>query len=376
MLGPALCRYLSDNAIHAPTAIQEAAIPQVISGADVFMVSPTGTGKTLAYLLPLLNDIDLAGGRLQAAVLAPTHELAAQIYRQAADICAYLGRDDGAALIIGGASLERQLERVRKRPVIAVATPGRLLELAELKKLTMHFVRTVVVDEADRMLDEKNRDLTLDVIKRTLKDRRLVFCGATADEKTLGRARLASPALSVVSACAGRARRVPDAIAHWVFVCRYKEKVETLIKLVRAADVKKGVVFLNGQDGLELLCRRLNFHGIAADYLHGGSLKNSRRLSLEALSSGRIALLLSSDLAARGIDIKDINCIINLDVPENADAYLHRAGRTGRMGRAGLSVIIATPGELNQVRRISGALGIDIARKTLKFGRVCDYQGE
>jgi len=372
MLKPALCDYLLSAGIRTPTAVQAMAMPPAAAGADVFMTSPTGTGKTLAYLLPIFDAADFESGRLQAVVLAPTHELAAQIYRQAADICGFLGYEDGAALIIGGANIERQLEKLKKRPVIAVGTPGRVIELADMKKLTMHFVRTVVVDEADKLLDEKNLGMTLAVVKKTLKDRQLVFCSATADEKVFGKARLAAPELRVVSAYADKTARVPEGIEHWLFVCRYKEKAEVLMGLVRAAKIEKGIVFLNGQNALETLCKRLNYHGIASDYLHGGDLKNNRRLALQALDSGRITLLLSSDLAARGIDIGDIYCIINLDIPENADAYLHRAGRAGRMGRAGLCATIATPGETEALNKISAALNIRIARKVLKFGRVCD----
>lgn len=357
--------------ITIPTDIQSLCIPPILERKDIVASSKTGSGKTLAYLLPLMTMIDESERRVQALILAPTHELCVQIHKQ---IELLIKNSDlknmRGAVLIGGANINRQIEHLKEKPQIVVGTTGRILELIRLKKLTTHFVKTIVLDEADRMLDAKNKEAVQAVVKTTLKDRQILLFSATIDNETKQKAEelLKNPSFIV----ANKSFDLPKNIEHIYIECEKRDKIEVLKKLFYAENIKRGIVFLNNNEDIENLAKRLNFHNIKAAPLFGETRKNDRRNILTDFKEGRVNLLIASDIVARGLDIKNLSHIINIHVPEDTDLYLHRAGRCGRSGEPALVVSIAESNEVRYLKRFSSFFKINIAKKVLSFGAVSD----
>jgi superfamily II DNA/RNA helicase len=396
LVSPELTRCLSDAGIITPTAVQAEAIPYLTQGRDIIASSPTGTGKTLAYLLPIFARLNPAVKQPQALVLTPTRELAAQVHREAQRLGHALGETAGAALLIGGASLERQLERLKTKPRVIVGSAGRILELIEMKKLTLHYVKTIVLDEGDRLLDAQNISSVVRVINCTLRDRQLAFFSATVGGEALRKAKelmkepvsllLSQRQPHTVGPRTDDARsddvrsddirsddvrsELPENIEHIYFVCEKRDKLETLRKIVHAEKITRGLVFINDENALDILVKRLNYHGIPAVGLSGKTLKNDRRLALDALRQGRAVLLAASDLASRGLDIPGITHVFCLDCPDDPEIYLHRAGRCGRMGARGVAVSILTERETPQLLRAARKLGVSVGRGKVSRGKI------
>ena len=379
---------LSNIDINKPSAIQEGVFCHVLAGQDLIAVSPTGTGKTLAYLLPVFSMLKSDISKPQAVILAPTHELAAQIKRET-DIMAN-GTDIKSSLIIGGANLQRQLTALKEKPQVIIGAAGRINELYSMKKLTLHFVRTIVVDEADRMLNEKNIKQTKAVINATLKDRQLLFFSASMDNTTTETAQNLSKNAVVVniSKMSGKGT-LPDNIEHIYFECDKRDRVETLRKIIHALGIltspakpcescarfsqgnkKKAIIFSGNQNEAENISSRLNYHEIKTVSLCGQNLKEERRLALDSFRKGNVNVLSATDLAARGLDIKGEIYVFCIGVSSDSYVYLHRAGRTGRMNKKGTAITIVAPDEVYRLKRIEKSLGIKISKREISNGKI------
>ena len=359
---------LEKEGISRPLPIQERAIPPLLGGTDAYLSAPTGTGKTLAYLLPILGKIDPETPRVQAMVLAPTHELAAQIHRQAQRLAQLSGRPVRSQLLIGGANIRRQVEGLRKKkPHLVVGSAGRILELVRMKKLKLPGVGTVVVDEADRMLAEKPLRLLRELARAVPAGAQRVFVSATENADALAAARGFAPELVRISAGANQVN--PD-IRHLCFEVADRSKADLLRRLVHALEPRRALVFVHRNKDAELVAAKMEHYGIPVADLHGARGKLERQRALERFRSGKVRLLIVSDLAARGLDIGGVTHVFNHDVPSVARDYLHRAGRTGRAGAAGCAVSLASQRELRLVKRHASELGIEIRRATLREGCV------
>ncbi len=371
LIGQELSKKLESINVTEPTDIQKAVIPAALLGRDVIGISKTGTGKTFAYLLPIVKKLDMESKHPQAVIIAPTHELAAQIKKQAD----FLLEDTGAkaALIIGGSSINRQLEALKEKPRLIVGAVGRILELIKLKKLTMHFVKTIVIDEADRMLDDKNCESLITLIKTTQKDRRLMFFSASFQGDSLKKAAALCRDVEVLNVTTCQKTVLPENILHMYFLCDKRDKLLTVRKAVSAMGVKKALLFTDDKTDIDNITNRLNYHGIKAMALYGGALKEKRRLALEAFRQGRITLLVVSDLASRGLDVDGVTHVFSLNVPLNNEIYLHRAGRCGRMGQEGTAVLIAADNELSDIKRLEKAFNIRIIHKDIRYGGIVNY---
>jgi len=342
--------------ISLPTDVQAEVVPAALEGRDIVGQSPTGTGKTLAYLLPLFQKIDPASRETQALVLAPTHELAVQINRQAEILAANSGVPVLSALIIGQANITRQIEALRGKPHIIVGSSGRILELIQKKKISAHTVKTIVIDEADRLLDDSNFADVAAVIKTTLKERQMMLFSATIAPQTLAKAKpwLRNPLLVNVSA----KTPVPKDITHAFFICELREKFEAMRKLAGHMEVDQALVFVNQTESIEITVEKLKFHGCDAGGLYGSLKQVERKNTMDAFRSGKLQFLVASDLAARGLDIPGVDCVFNLEMPEDPDKYLHRAGRTGRAGESGSVISLVAKHEMPVLRKLERALNI------------------
>jgi superfamily II DNA/RNA helicase len=370
-LVPALSDALREAGFVAPTQVQVRAIPAILEGRDGVLVSPTGTGKTLAYLLPILQKLDGNRRETQAVVLAPTQELAMQIVREAERYGAGLGIKTVG--LIGGASLPRQLDRMKAKPALVVGTPGRIREVAALRKLSLPAVRFVVVDETDRVFSLGGRSDVEQLIRQCSRDRQTIFVSATrtdamreAERKWLKQPWVSQQAGQGPEAAGG----LPDTIRHWYFTVDKRDKVDLVRRLVRHLHVKPILLFLNDIDKIGEVTAKLKYEGIPVEALYGDISGRERGEALRRFRAGRTHVLVATDVAARGLDVPGLPLVIQFEPALDADHYVHRAGRTGRMGREGVSVTFVAPQERFIVDKLARQLGIVMEPKTLYQGRV------
>lgn len=362
-----LIAVLRDRKMEKPTPVQEEAIPLILDGRDALVESPTGTGKTFAYLLPLLTKMELDKKELQTIVLAPTHELVMQISREAESLLA--SSDAPVVPIIGGVDVKRQVERLKKKPVLIVATPGKLLELIDQRKLKVHSVKTVVVDEADRMLDAGFRKPVQEVMKRTLRDTQKLFFSATLPGEVVQATEMFTQDAAIIRS---QAPEGAAGVAHMYLISDPRKKVDNLRRLLRLVNVRSSIVFVNSIEKVDEIVSKLNYHHLECRFLHRDATKEERARTLQLFRDGAFPVLITTDVSARGIDIPGVECIVHFDPASDTDTYIHRSGRTGRMGRPGLVFSIIASQELFIIRKFAKQTGLSISEKFMSHGALED----
>lgn len=358
-----LLERLREQNMETPTPVQAEAIPVIWEGKDALVESPTGTGKTYAYLLPILSKADIDKKDVQAIVLAPTHELVMQIARVAEGLLP--GQDTAVLPLIGGVDVKRQIEKLKKKPMLIVATPGRLLELIDQRKVKLHEVKTVVVDEADRMLDAGFGKPVFDVMKRTLRDTQRLFFSATIPEAIIDQASAVTKDEIVIRAAAPEGAQ---GVAHMYLLTDPRKKVDTLRRLLRLVNVRSSIVFVNQIDKVDEIVSKLNYHHLPCRLLHREATKEERARTIQQFRDGVFPVLITTDVSARGIDIPGVECVVHYDPAPDADTYVHRSGRTGRMGRAGLVFSVITSQELFIIRKFAKQTDLAITEKIMAHG--------
>ena len=352
---PALESALAADGITEPTAIQVEAIPTLLAGKNAYLSAETGTGKTLAYLLPLFAQIDPGQRALQVIIVVPTHELAMQIFAVGRDLAQQAGLPIRVQALIGGVSTKRQLEKLKSKPHIIVGTPGRISELIEIRKVKPHTVKSIIVDEVDRLLVGESLTEIRGIIKATLRERRLVFVSATQRAETSQEAAALAPGLVQIRAGADQ---VNAAIEHFYIECEERDKPEVLRKLLRALRPERAIVFVHRTANAEVLAAKLAHHQIAVVDLHGAHDNAWRKKAIDDFRQADAKVLIASDIAARGLDIRGVSHVFNFDIPTQSKDYLHRVGRTSRAGSAGCAVSLMTAQELRLVKRYRSELDI------------------
>lgn len=352
-----LIEALAKQQISDPSPIQVAAIPPLIAGKSAYLRAETGTGKTLAYLLPLFVGIDPAQAATQLVIVAPTHELAIQIHRQSCELALNARRAIRSVLLIGGTATDRQIDKLKAKPHVVVGSPGRIVELIERGKLKMAHIRAVVVDEADRLLNDESLDWIQRIVAAAPPARQLIFASATIEQQTRQVLGALTPDLVMLRAGAAA---VNENIEHLYLVCEEREKPEVLRKLLHAFDVPRSIVFVHRNDLAEEVACKLTHHKLAVADMNSELSKMARKQAMDGIRSGTIRIMIASDLAARGLNIPDVTHVFNLDVPTMSKAYLHRVGRTARAGAKGTAVSLVTETEARLVRRYEEDLGISL----------------
>lgn len=358
-LRPELAQVMEKQGMNDPTAIQQQVIPKILQGIQMVGQAPTGTGKTLAYLLPLLQMLDASLPQVQAVVLAPTYELGMQIARVAEQVIRLSGLALRSQALIGGANIARQMDKLKQKPQLIIGSAGRMLELSRKGKLRLAHVKTLVLDEFDRMLDDQNvphlRDF-LDVLPEESK-LQFLFFSATAPKKALERADFLNHPEVI------RVKESPEELsrrAHFCCMVPFRDKVAMVRKLTRRLGVKRGLVFINRAFDAERTLSKLQYEGIRAGSLLGHSGKMERKQAIADFEKGKLQLLLSTDLAARGLDMEGIDYVFNLDLPDSAQLYQHRAGRTARAGASGTVITLADAKEAVKLAELEKKLDIQI----------------
>jgi superfamily II DNA/RNA helicase len=369
-LEPRLIEGLKKQGITEPTGIQANTIQPALENKDIIGQSPTGSGKTLAFLLPIFQRIDAGKREMQAMILAPTHELVIQIEKEARLLAENSGFPVTSIAIIGEVNITRQIEKLREKPNIIVGSAGRVLELIKRKKINAQTVRTIVIDEGDRMLDEHNLATVKDVIKTTLRDRQLMLFSATISEKTLKTAGelMKDPQVIRIE----DEGKISPNISHMYMVSEQRDKIEILRKLVASIKPERAIVFINKSEELQQVTSKLQYHHLNAYDISGGASKEDRKKAMEGFRKGDIQLLVASDIAARGLDIKGVTHIFNLDLPEDSKGYLHRVGRTGRVEESGTAISIVTENQVQFIKRCEKELKIKIVEKIITRGMIMD----
>jgi len=357
---------LTANGIIEPTDVQANTIPILLGGSDVSARSQTGTGKTLAYLLPLLQKLNSHSSAIQAIILAPTQELAMQIVRVAEVYAEPL--NIRVQQLIGGAALKRQVEKLKLRPQLVIGTPGRIHELLKLRKLKLNDVKNVVVDEADQVFQLGSTKEVEIILHSVGKEHQIAFFSATYPEQMArfeGRWMKNPERIQVTPE-----HTVSQTIDNYFIVSDKRDKTDTARRLVRLLNPTSALLFLNDTDNISNWESKLSYEGFTVEALYGDADKQRRAATLTRFREGRCQLLLATDVAARGLDIEGLPLVIQLDPASDADHYVHRAGRTGRMGRPGTVVSIVTPQELFIMEKFRKQLGIELTERTMFRGKL------
>jgi|LGOV01.1.fsa_nt_gb superfamily II DNA/RNA helicase len=364
---------LKKDNIVKPRPIQSQMIGEILQNKDVIGQSITGSGKTLAYLLPIFNMIDLELKKLQAIIITPTHELSVQVNNEIKKLAKNSNVDIRSSLLIGGVNVKRQVTDLKRKPQIVVGSTGRMLELIKLKKLKPHTVKTIVIDEADRMINGNNIVQTKALIKTTLRDRQLVMLSATMPEEVVAIAKemMKEPKIVFV-----KEDLINKNVNHSYLEIERRDKIESLRKLIRSINPKKAIVFVNRNEIIQDVVDKLVYHKLKAIGLYGAQEKLDRQKGILDFKNGKVNVLVASDIAARGLDIKGVTHIINLDLPEKTDEYLHRIGRTGREKEVGYAISLATEYEVGYLNRVKHEFGIEMDIKKLYKGKLVDKINE
>ena len=373
-LSASLIKALEQRHIVVPSAVQEKVIPPALEGKSIFFESETGTGKTLAFLLPLLTRSVCNAEKIslpRLLILSPTVELAAQIKETVAQVSG--GDTFKSLLCVGGSSLKRQIEGLKEKPAVIIGTPARIADLIGLKKLKLHDIQAAVVDEADRQLAPEISDVLRAVLTALPAGVQLLACSATLNRKS--RAMLAeyagktadTPPLFVALP---RERILQESIEHWAFFSERKNKAGTLRALLFALKGAKTLIFTAPAHEVETLAQKLQYKKMNAAPLYGKLQGADRKCIIAGFRSGKTPVLITSDLSARGLDIPDINYIVQMNLSKDADSFIHRAGRTGRAGKRGVNIVIGDEYELRILQRLEKKLGITVQPKVLFEGRI------
>lgn len=360
---------LEEMKISTPTPIQELAFPIVKSGKDAMIEAVTGSGKTLAYLLPIMQNIIVSMKTPQCVILVPTRELAVQITQVVNDLSK--ATNIRALSLIGGGNIQRQIDKLKEHPHIVVGTPGRIVELLETKKLKMHTVATVVLDELDQMLSMKHEPALEKVISRTLKDRQLLAVSATmAEEAKAFIKKWGKDAVQVMAQ--DTTSSLPDTIQHIYTVCERREKIDLLRKTLRSLNISRAMIFVHETEQIAEIVEKLKFHHIEIDAIYGEQEQMERVKIIRQFREGKLPYLLTTDLGARGLDISDLEAVIQFDCSLKEDQYIHRAGRTGRMGSSGVVISFIQPFQKKKIMNLSQRLGIEMEERVYSHGKWLD----
>ncbi|WP_051331138.1 DEAD/DEAH box helicase [Aneurinibacillus terranovensis] len=365
-LAPNFQEALKKMNITRPTEIQEVALPLLLKGKSVIGESHTGTGKTLAYMLPLVERIDCSLDSLQAIIFAPTRELTLQIARVLDELC----RETNIRYqtIIGGVDIKRQVEKLKLKPHIIVGSPGRMVDLLDKKKLKVHEVRMVVVDEADQMVEARMLRAMETVLARTPRDRQISVFSATVSSAVEEWSKQWAEQLETIKI--KRAARLPDTVNHYFIVAPERLKFEELRRLLVALRPTRAIIFVKKLHQVTDIATWLSGRGVKIAGIHSKTNKLDREKAMRQIHEGSITCLVTTDLLARGLDVENVSHIINFDLPLNPEGYIHRVGRTGRAGKSGTAVTLLEPKEKFMAEKFGSQLGIIMEERVLDHGKL------
>ena len=333
-LSQAMLKALEKKGYGWPTTIQQQAIPHFMHWKDVIAKAPTGTGKTFAFGIPMIEHVDPESGDVQGLILAPTRELAIQIGDELRSLLTYF-QNIRVAVLYGGAGIGGQIKQLEKKPQIVVATPGRLMDHYNRKTIRLDKIQTVVLDEADRMLDMGFfKDVTR-IIDKIKNRKNLGLFSATISQEVMTVSWMYQRD-EVEITVEPKQEDKPD-IEQFCLTCTPLEKAETTLRLIKTQGFERVMIFCNTKHMCQRLSDDFQRAGLDCDCIHGDIRQSQREKTMQRYRDGKLAILIATDVASRGIDVDDVDCVINYDVPDENEYYVHRIGRTGRAKRKGVA---------------------------------------
>lgn len=356
-----ILKVLDKLQFHTPTPIQAQAIPDALKGEDIIGVAQTGTGKTMAFGLPIIQRLIHNGGR--GLILLPTRELAIQVEEAMQKVGGSFGLR--TAMIIGGAPMHQQVKNLRRNPHVVIGTPGRIIDHIEKRTIKLNDVSVLVLDEADRMLDMGFAPQIKKILHVVPTDRQTMLFSATMPNAIVKIATqyMKRPTHVEVARQGSTAEGVDQEI-YIVTRNQKRQLLETLLKQYEGT----ALVFSRTKYGAKKICRNVNHTGITAAEIHSNRSLGQRKEALEGFKKGKYRVLIATDIAARGIDVKDIAMVINYDVPEYAEDYVHRIGRTGRAGKKGHAITFIMPSQSDKLRKIERLIETKLPQADLPKG--------
>lgn len=363
-LSSELLAVVQELGLERPTPIQAQSIPVLLAGKDLIGQSKTGSGKTLAFALPLLQNLKIEPRRLQAMILCPTRELCTQVARELRRV----GRKKNGLsvlLLTGGTPVRPQIEVLEKGVHIVVGTPGRIVDVIQRGKIDFRYLKTLVLDEADRMLDMGFEDEIKVILDEVPKTRQTVFFSATfpSSIRALSQKYQISPSEIAVEDAPEEATKIQQI----VYTTDLEEKFNTLMRVIQQHQPKSALVFCNQIATVNDIADRLSADGVSAAALHGDLEQRDRDRVMAMFRNGSLRLLIATDVAARGLDIAEMDLVVNYDLPHEVDVYIHRIGRTGRAGREGVAVTLAGARETLRLAAIENATKVKFEYGKLGF---------
>ena len=367
-----LRKALNEQKITELTEIQSLCIPQIIEGHNVSGGAKTGTGKTLAYLIPvyeyLLKLSPEETHDFACVIAVPAKELAFQISRQIELLSKNLSFNAKAVVAVGNFNMQRMAESLKNKPTFVIGTPARLKELISLKKLPAHKCKYLIFDEADKLIDKDNIQLSIDLKKCFYRDVQTLFFTATFGEKYQNN--LDKTGLDIVKISTSRIVLTPDTIKDYYVVCMHRDKNETVRKVLKASNAAKAIIFANKRYDIDEITQKLKYHNYKVEALHAEGNKFRNKNIVKDFMDGKLQYVVASDYAARGMHFDDVDVIINISLPEESTEYVHRAGRCGRNGKNGMCISIITDGETNKIKKFQKDLAINMVERSLYQGKL------
>ncbi|GAE30697.1 ATP-dependent RNA helicase YqfR [Halalkalibacter hemicellulosilyticusJCM 9152] len=347
-----LIEALSEQGFQLPTDIQERLIPAIKNGKDVIGQSQTGTGKTLAFLLPIIDKIDLSKHEVQAVITAPTRELASQLFNELKKLVDVANEEQRVhvKLLVGGTDRQRIVEGMKVQPQIVVGTTGRLADLVQDQVLHVHTAKMLVVDEADQMLDMGFIDDVDRIASRMDEQLQMMVFSATIPEKL-------QPFLKKYMNDPRHVQVQPNQVAakkieHRIVPLRHRAKLDFVAELAKSINPYLAIIFTNTKEQADEVANKLLHEGLNVERLHGGLQPRARKQVMRLVNEVKVQYLVATDLAARGIDIKGVSHIINYNLPQDLDFYIHRVGRTARAGADGIAFTIFEPEDQQAIEKL------------------------
>ncbi len=354
-LSEAMLKALEKKGYGYPTTIQQLAIPAFLQWKDVIAKAPTGTGKTFAFGIPMIEHVNAEDESVQGLILAPTRELAIQIGDELRGLLTYY-QGIRVAVLYGGAGIGAQIKQLERKPQIVVATPGRLMDHYNRKTIRLDKIQTVVLDEADRMLDMGFfKDVTR-IIEKVKNRKNLGLFSATISQEVMTVSWMYQRDEVEITVEPKKEDR-PD-ITQYSLAVTPLEKAETTLRLIRTQGYERVIIFCNTKHMCQRLSDELVRAGVDCDCIHGDIRQSQREKTMQRYRDGKLAVLVATDVASRGIDVDDVDCVINYDIPEENEYYVHRIGRTGRARKKGIawSIVGNFPekAKLDEIAKFSG----------------------
>ena len=365
-LSEAIMKALDKKGFTQATAIQGGAIPYFMQWRDVVAKAPTGTGKTYAFGIPMVEHVDPESDQVQGLILAPTRELAVQIRDELRDLCAFR---EGVRIVClyGGQPIDKQITQLKNRPQIVVATPGRLMDHMKRRTVRLDGVQTVVLDEADRMLDMGFIQDVTRILDKIPHRKNLGLFSATISREVMDISWVYQRDPVEITVRPVEENR-PDIQQYRIDLEGREQKLETLIALLEGGEYERAIAFCNTKNMTDRLAGLLSMRGISCKAIHGNIQQRVREKTLQQFKAGQLRVLVATDVAARGLDIDDVDVVFNYDVPDEQENYVHRVGRTGRAKRHGVAyTLVASVTEAVRMRDIARNTRMDI--QLLKYDK-------